>query len=190
VGQDQIYCAIDGQMTNFSPITEATHRHLNAGLMVTENPNQQNTMAVIDNLSIQWTPQDVPLPDSPWQVLDPRIAETPLDNGLLWETNPSRAWNLSSTQSRPLLVLFYAPRINPFQYLLSIYPDNEEAREVLNQFVLLKIDANQLAGGALAERFKIFRLPTLVLLNPDGSEKSRIEILNGQTKWDDVVAAF
>lgn len=188
LGQDQIFCAINTRMTEFSPISESTHRRLNAGLMVTANPQGQPAAAVLDNLSIQWTPMEVPLPDSPWIAQDPRIAETPLDEGLLWETNPSAAWRVANTQNRPLLVMFYAPRINPFQHLLSIYPNDDEARDLLSKYVLLKVDANQLAGGALAERFNIFRLPTMLLMAPDGKETDRIEVISGRTIWEDIAA--
>lgn len=188
LGQDQIFCAINTQMTEFSPIIEPTHRRLNAGLMVTDNTETPGTIAVLDNLSIQWTPMEVPLPDSPWRELDPRVAETPLDEGLLWETNPSAAWQIANTQRRPLLVMFYAPRINPFQHLLQIYPNDEESRELLSKYILLKVDANQLAGGALAERFNIFRLPTFLLMSPDGQEADRLEVISGRTTWEDIAS--
>jgi hypothetical protein len=45
--------------------------------------------------------------------------------------------------------------------------------------VLLKVDVNQLGGGTLAQRFGIVRVPTFMVMGPDGKELKRIPVVSG-----------
>lgn len=64
-GQEKIICAVDGKPTAFSPIVDSSLDKLQAGIMVTSPVGESRTYFA-DNLSIQWTPDDLPIPDSPW----------------------------------------------------------------------------------------------------------------------------
>lgn len=192
-GPSEIYCAVDGQFTSFSPINDSTHQKLNAGIMVTST--EMTNIALTDNLSIQWSPEQAPLPKSPWtmqQSTVPQADASPLETGnqLLWLNDPSEAWKIAARQKRPLLVMFYVPDIGPYRYLKSIVPENEEAYRTFGQYVLLKIDANQLLGGQLAEKFNIVRLPTFMIMGPDGNERDRFVVVNRQTQWAELKAAL
>ncbi len=190
-GQNEIYCAIDGEPTAFSPVNEPTLRRLNAGVMVTSaNPNQGAVMAA-DNLSIQWTSQDVPIPESPWLMEMPdanRPNRNFLDSGdtVFWMQDPRAAWERARSQRRPILTLFYTPQIGPYRYLRGIVPMDDETAALLNRFVLLKVDVNQLGGGTLAQRYQIVRLPTMVIIGPNGREQARLPIAANQTEWSEV----
>ena len=189
VGQEDIYCAIDGTPTKFSPIKEKTLSVLNAGLMVADDKGEGEVVA--DNLSIQWSFENVPLPDSPWTMT---IAEADkpntslMDSGasVYWLNDAQRAWKLASAQKRPILTKFYAPKIGPYQYLKAITPNDEETRTLLNHFVLLDVDVNQLGGGTMGQKFGIVRLPTFMVLGPDGKEIGRLPVAANQTRWDSV----
>jgi hypothetical protein len=187
LGRDQIYCAIDGQMTSFSPITEATHQVLNAGIMVTSATPGKS--AVADNLSIQWTAQEAPLPISPWlsQVADTNAPNTsPLESGksVIWLNDPTKAWETVRQQKRPLMIKFYSPNIRPYEYTKQIIPNNQEAYDLFNQYILLEFDANQLNGGKMAEKFNVSRIPSFVILDPNtGQETNRIVVINQKTTW-------
>ena len=62
-----------------SPVEEPSLRKLQVGLMLVESKNHYSCYA--DNLSIQWSPENVPLPDSPW-IMDPdRNQSSLLANG-------------------------------------------------------------------------------------------------------------
>lgn len=186
-GQEDIYCAVDQIPTSFSPIKDGTLTKLNPGLMVTYSKTPAPCLA--DNLSIQWSAEDVPLPVSPW-VTKPIAQGTNLigdGSPLQWFNNPTQGWTVAKAQKRRILLLFYAPNVVPYQYLQSICPNDEAARDFLAQHVLIRVDANQLAGGTLAQKLKIQRLPTILLLGPTGSELSRSAIKRGETKWEDVV---
>lgn len=188
-GREEIYCAIDGRFTSFSPIPEPTHTHLNAGIMVTSTTFDH--VALTDNLSIQWTPEASALPLSPWTQEGISLTapnSTPLESGqsVVWLQDPQQAWLNATRQNRPMLVMFYIPNIAPYQYAKSTVPNNEQAYDAFNKYVLLKLDANQLTGGHLAEKFDVFRLPTILKMGPDGQITDRLVIIQGQTKWPDI----
>lgn len=186
VGQEDIYCAIDLASTKFSPVKEKSLSVLNAGLMISSAKGGET--CIVDNLSIQWSFENVPLPDSPW-LLPMANANAPNENlmesgsSVFWLTDAQKAWKLASLQKRPLLVQFYAPRIPNYAYLKSITPNDEETKSLLNRFVLLKVDVNQLGGGTLAQRFNIARVPLFMVMGPDGKEVKRIPVTGQQTTW-------
>lgn len=192
-GQEEIICAIDAEPTGFSPIIQRDLRRLNAGIMVTNSEPQPDRPLVVvaDNLSIQWTSDDVPIPESPWNIELADASEPNrnyLDSGqtVFWLNDPRRAWQLANSQGRPILTLFHTPTIGPYRYLREIIPLDEATAQLLNRFVLLKVDVNQLGGGSLAERYRITRLPTFVVIGPDGQEEDRSAIVGNQTQWGDV----
>lgn len=196
-GQDRIYCAVDGQMTSFSPIIEPTLTRLSPGIMVTHREGAPNLPVVSDNLSIQWTPQPVSqLPISPWTrdpnavaVVggnNPKLMEA--DSPVAWRISPTEAWAESQSKNKPLLVMFCVPEIPSYKYLVDLCPNNESAKTWLSQFIPLRIDTNQLGGGQLAGRFNVFRVPTMMVLGPDGKERNRVTVIPNQTTWQDITA--
>lgn len=205
-GTDKISCAIDTVETAFSPIMESTLTVLHPGLMATANKAANPFPVFADNLSIQWTNEpNAPLPDSPWRDVAPSSRPAPVaavanaptmspeaiydeKGGLPWHTDPQKAWEASQTSKKPILTLFYAPRIGPFEYLKSITPNT--APELLRRFELLLVDANQLAGGKLASDYKVYRLPTIVVIGTNGQETGRAVVINRQTQWAELETAL
>lgn len=188
-GQDQIVCAVDMQPTKFSPVRESSLRNLHAGMMVASTAG--NNSCVVDNISIQWSFDGAPLPESPWvRPLDnagvPNANYMESGSEVLWLADPQNAWAISQQQQRPLLVQFYSPNVPPYTYLTGITPRDADTRQLLNRFVLLKLDVNQLGGGALGQRFNIVRVPTLMVMGPDGSEIGRLPVVMNQTTWPQV----
>ncbi|HYF54981.1 MAG TPA: thioredoxin family protein [Salinarimonas sp.] len=189
-GQGTITCAVDMKKVKFPVIKETTLNPLNAGIMVASSEGGSNSL--VDNLSIQWANEDVPLPDSPWLRTQTQLKEgqnlmdgTP---GLAWQQDPKQAWKMGSSMKKPLLVKFHAPKAMPYQYLKSITPATPQARDLLGRYVLLDVDVNQLEGGTLAQRYQIVRVPTFVVIDPNGTEKARLPIIRNGTTWDQVAA--
>lgn len=190
VGQNEIVCAVNGKPTSFSPILEGTLTRLNPGLMVTIGKDPTSS-ALADNLSIQFSAEDAPLPDSPWTMAATATqSETLLEPNpdLLWYTDPSAAWKAGQAQRKPILVLFYVPSAAPYANLKKMVPYNDEAKALLQKFILLRVDVNQLAGGKLAQRRKVFRVPTLLVFGVDGQEKTRIQTTAPLTTWESIKA--
>lgn len=191
VGQEEIFCAIDLQSTSFSPVREKSLSVLNAGIMVASTKGANSV--IVDNVSIQWSFENVPLPDSPW-LLPMANADAPNENlmesgsSVFWLTDPQKAWKLASAQKRPILAQFYAPRIPTYARLKEITPNDDETKALLNRFVLLKVDVNQLGGGTLAQKFGIVRVPTFMIMGPDGKEMKRVPFAGTQTTWGQLKA--
>lgn len=199
-GNERIVCAIDGKPVKFPAINEPTLRLLNAGVFVASVTGEEarfTVPAIVDNLSVQYSPALAPIPDSPW-ARDPAAATSaprgdvsPLDpaSGLPWLDNPQEAWAMARATRRPLMVLWHVPRSAPSRYLEELMPRDAATREALARHILLRVDVNQLAGGSQAQKFNIVRLPTLIVLTPDGIESNRLPVIQGQTTAD-TVASF
>jgi hypothetical protein len=153
----------------------------------------------VDNLSIQWTTEDVPLPDSPWagswtgatQAVVPRpgvavvqptqtaTAGTP-GREITWYDSDT-AWQKSTSTQTPMLVYFQAPRIPATRSLEQIFATDTDAQAFLGRYVPVKVDVNQLQGGTYAQRFNVFRVPTLMIFDPTGHEINRATFVVGDT---------
>ncbi len=185
-GQSQIQCAIDGKFI-FKAIQEPTLKELYAGVMVASK--KFDSYALTDNLSIQWTTKDAEqLPESPWtkEFLDiSRQNRSALEPGSSypWLEDPAQAFQQSNRQNRPLLAMFYIPRTRPYQFLDSIIPMNDDSQQLFNGYVLTRIDANQLNGGMLAEKFDIKRVPTFLVMAPNGQVAKKLMVTQNTT-WD------
>jgi len=206
-GQENIICAIDGKATSFSPIQEPTLNMLRAGFMVSSSTTESG-VCYVDNLSIQWTNESLELPDSPWtsspgakdsgQISLPTpqdssanplgsiatpLSSTPSVSDLKWTSSPEDAWQMSASQNRPLIILFYAPRVNAYKNLEQFFGASQPARAFLNQFVLLRLDVNQLRGGTIAQQFQVNKVPCFVLVGKDGKERAK-EYFRSEADWN------
>jgi hypothetical protein len=208
-GQDKIFCAVDGKTTQFSPITEPSLVQLQAGIMVT-SPEGKPGVCYADNLSIQWTPEDAPLPDSPWFTpiestpaapgsatrTAPEVvagspspsqpAHLPAQAGQQWLTSTDEAWDKARAEKRPILVLFYIPRIEVYENLQQVFQTDRAAQDLLVRFIPLRIDANQLSGGMLAQKFNVFKVPYFIVIGPDSKEWARA-VVGKSPDWSAIV---
>jgi hypothetical protein len=193
-GESTIRCYIDGQEPAFSPIEHAASRELQVGIMLAEKTNSY--ICYVDNMSIQWTENDVPLPDSPYastwtdgpEVFNaPQVATqiapapTHLGSAIPWQNTETGA-RMAQAQNKLMLVNFVAPRIRSTESLERMLTNNQAANAFVSQYVPVKIDVNQLMGGTLAARYRILRVPTLIVMDPSGREISRVAY-TGKEDW-------
>ncbi len=202
-GQERIYCAIDSHYTSFSPIYEPTLTRLQAGIMVTSTLKYTKSTAPVeicyaDNLSIQMSPEDVPLPDSPWtsDLTGPaaigstaQMQEASLPGvtpqRIEWLNSTDEAWSKCLREKRPILLMFYAPRVLAYKRLEEMLATERSATELFGKFIPLALDANQLATGALLEKFKMFKVPSFVIIGPDGAIKGKVFVTKNDT-WSKI----
>jgi hypothetical protein len=180
-GQEEIICAIDGRATSFSPLKDGTLDKLRAGIMASSSEDTPKGICYADNLSIQYTTENLALPDSPWiysleltqaqggyiNPFSPFMPQTQLN----WLSSPELAWQESRATNRPVMILFYTPRASAYQNLEQFINATAQAQSFLRQFTLLRIEVNQLRGGTITHQFKVFKVPCFLLLGPDGNEK-------------------
>jgi hypothetical protein len=192
-GQEDITCAIDGHPTSFSPQKESTLDKLRAGIMISASTTESGT-AYVDNLSIQWTMEDVPLPDSPWifslkgdsESVPNTAPSLPSSSARVnWMSSPEEAWQMCQAQNRPILILFYAPRATGWKNLEQLINTNEAISGLINKFIPLQIDANQLRGGTLAYQYGAFKVPCFVVLAPNQQVRAK-EFYNKEADWDSI----
>jgi hypothetical protein len=192
-GQEDIICAIDGRPLPFSPIKESTLDKLHAGFMCSSSSELASPkgFCFVDNLSIQWTTENLALPDSPWTYSMAPEAKTEFINPLSpimvqsqlnWLSSPEDAWQESVTKKQPLLTLFYAPHVKAYLNLEQFINGNTSAQNLIKQFVLLRIDINQLRGGTLAQHFNVNKVPCLMVIAPDQNVKTK-EYYRTESDW-------
>jgi len=196
-GQENIICAIDGIATSFSPIQESSLGKLRAGLMVSSSKRDAG-VCFTDNLSIQFTAESAGLPDSPWSFGSEKTGPPPgfftlvsssseTKNSISWLTSPEKAWEECCSQKRPLLTLFYAPRVQSCQSLMKILSADSSAQSLLGKFVLLHVDVNQLRGGSLAQQFGVFKVPCFVVIDNQAQTKAK-EFYKKNTDWNTIAS--
>ncbi len=78
-GQEEITLAIDGKPTSFSPVKESTITRMNPGVMVVSamGAKKDSGVTILDNLSIQWSPDEAPFPSHPGRRRNPRRSPAP-----------------------------------------------------------------------------------------------------------------
>jgi len=191
-GREGIICAVDGRPTKFSPFNEGTLRNLRAGIMAI-SPEDSPGECIVDNLSVQWTPEEIAMPNSPWGAEHGKSPSLRLSGSqgsgapLKWSDSPAEAWNKSQEQKQPILILFYTPQLEGYHYITRQMEKDPKAKDLLKRFVLLSVDVNQLRGGRFVESFNIFKVPTFLVMGVDGKEKTRA-IVSSATTWSDVAA--
>lgn len=83
-------------------------------------------------------------------------------------------------QGRPLLLDFYADWCIPCKELDKLTFSQPEVVEMSRKFTMLKVDltsSRNLEANRLKKKFQIKGVPTLVLLNPDGSEAEDLRVV-------------
>ncbi len=193
-GQENIYLAVDGRYTSFSPIKESSVQNLQLGIMLASQAKP--AVVYIDNLSVQWTPEDVPLPESPWEITQqnndmasassnsgsnttslgkPAFSD---QSGIVWASSPDEAWKQASAAKLPIVVYFQVPRSNTCISFESILLKDQSIISQMKKFMCLKVDLNTLAGGMIGQKFQIFRVPTMLIISAGGAEVARQTFVN------------
>lgn len=183
-GTDTIGCYIDGVKTTFSPIKEGSVNTLRMGLMISSS-SQADKICIIDNLSIQVTDENLELPTSPWVITDPAnlakmklspIYQKPdfIESKLQWFLTPEDAVQYNKDKKMPYLILFYSPLAKLHKPLETMINSDPEFQKYLRQFVLTRLDVNQLNGGKVAEFYGVFKVPCFMLLDNYGNKKTSL----------------
>ncbi len=188
-GQRTVRCYIDGVETSFSPMTETELQTMQVGIMVADNDS--TTVSWVDNLSIQWAMQDHPLPDvvyaRSWAPGAGGGDGLP-PGGRSWFT-PQAGRLESNRRQTPMLVYLHSPEVAATKELNNLFATSTSARTFLDSHIPIEVDVNQLYGGSVAERLGVYRVPTLIVMNPDGSEAGRTTFVEGNS-WSDILGGL
>lgn len=185
-GADEIMCAIDGQLTSFSPISDSTLARIEPGIMVTRSKEGGDRAVYADNLSILWTPNanDDP-PGSPWLVRSSVAvpakgmqANRWSIGGQQWTTSPSDAWKRASAENKVILALFHGDDLAANENVIALL-GSEEAKPVLTQCVTLRVDVGESSGQVFAGRYGLKEYPTVAVIGPDGNMINNVPVQPG-----------
>ncbi|WP_414468241.1 thioredoxin family protein [Methanobacterium sp. ACI-7] len=91
-----------------------------------------------------------------------------------WYTDLNQALGEAQKSSKPLFIDFYTVWCSSCQQLDKNTLSDPQVKEKLSKdYIPVKIDIDK--NPQLASQYKIYGIPTLVFLNPDGSEIKRYE---------------
>lgn len=91
-----------------------------------------------------------------------------------WYTDLNSALEEAQKSNKSIFIDFYTVWCSACQQLDKNTLSDPAVKEKLNKnYVSVKIDIDK--NPELASKYKIYGIPTLVFLNPDGSETKRIE---------------
>ncbi len=187
-GQNTIRCYVDGIEPKFSPVYDNSLQEMQIGIMIAEKKHVVTTY--VDNLSIQWTPENIPIPDSPYAsswpagTIPTNHQEVVKDLEAYW-MHPTYARARAMKENKPIFVYMQSPRVPASLELERLIARTPEARGFLDQFIPVRVDVNQLMGGTIAQSYTVSRIPTVLLINPDGTEITRGVFTKGQT-WEEL----
>jgi len=192
-GQNEILCAIDGQLTAFSPITDGTLQRLEPGVMVTRSKEGGDRAVYADNLSILWTPNanDDP-PGSPWLVRSSINVPTKgiQDNrwsigGMQWTTTPSEAWKRASAEKKVIFALFHGADLPTNERVIAML-GAPEATAVIGQCVPLRVDVGESSGKVFAERYGLADFPCVAVIDAEGNMVKNVPVKDPSVQWPQV----
>jgi hypothetical protein len=181
-GKSTIHCFIDGRELPFSPIEDASLKQLQVGLMMVDD--KKTYSCYVDNLSIQWSPDNVPLPESPYS-LEASASLPPLKKETLQWLSRQEGIKKAASENKSMLVYFQVPQYSSTEKLDQIFETSPSAKVFLQNYVPIKIDVNQLQGGVIAREMKILKGPTMMILSPSGKELKRAIFKKGDN-WENV----
>jgi thiol:disulfide interchange protein DsbD len=110
--------------------------------------------------------------------------------GIQWSSYSEKSLEQAAAQSRPVLLDFYADWCIPCKELDKLTFSEPEIVEMSRKFVMLKVDLTSSKSPVtdrLKKKYQIKGMPTLVLLNPDGSEAKSQRIV-GFVKKDKLLS--
>ncbi|MEQ8819560.1 MAG: hypothetical protein RLY93_04900 [Sumerlaeia bacterium] len=182
-GQEEILCAIDGQITSFSPIKDATLSVLEPGVMVTRPKEGGEKAVYADNLEIMWTANaaDDP-PVAPWLLqntssLPVRGLQANLWNlgGFEWTLSPSEAWKQANEESKVIFAVFHGDDQAANEEVMKIL-SAEDAKFILSQCVPLRVDVGTNSGQVFAQRYSLGEFPSVAVIRVDGRMTNSVHI--------------
>jgi hypothetical protein len=196
-GAETIHCYIDGKEPGFSPIKDTRLKQLQVGVMLAEN--KRSYTSYVDNLSIQLSDGPGNLPRSPFAgswppdqaggvkaaAAAPKSTPPPVQNSSMpalsvinsasdiqW-SEAEMAWGQSLQNKKPMLLLFDSPETPASQKLDGIIKSSAPVREFLSKHNCARLDVNQLHGGTVAKQYNVWRVPTVLIIAPEGNGGAR-----------------
>lgn len=180
ISADHISGYIDGRGTVFSPHPQRDLSTVMAGVLVAESKLSYDVY--VDNISVQIARSGGRLAESPfdtgWTI---PAGEAALKGGVPYTgavrdkrwMNPLTAWQKAQQSGQPLLLFFCSPgtwRSDEVEKLFG----KPESSHYLSSYVPARVDVNQVRGGKIAQDYQVYKVPSILVISPDGSKYRRV----------------
>jgi len=188
-GPDTLRCYVDGREAGFSPIKDTAMTSVMVGLLLAEQDRAYTAYA--DNISIQMSDEAPALPASPYDAgwsmpagssskaasagASTAVPTAQVSTALAsdWQP-PVEAWAKAQQEKKGLLLYFFAPGIERVEKVNQMLTSDAAAKAYIARHSCARIDVNQLEGGSIAKKYGIFKVPTFLVISPDGQQYKRV----------------
>lgn len=101
-------------------------------------------------------------------------AQAKAEDTIPWQSDLNTAFSEAKKQNKNVLLRFSAEWCPPCRVMdIRVWPDESVQFALASDYVAVKADIDTESGQALAAKYHIVGVPTLILLDPDGNELSR-----------------
>ncbi len=104
-------------------------------------------------------------------ILTPILARAQ-EGSLTWQTNPEHGMNVMLNEGRPGVLCFFTPGSRPVLQMQQETFLNPEVQSEMKDLVPIAVDVRQYKKQA--SDFQILRVPTILLMDPQGREVDRV----------------
>ena len=114
--------------------------------------------------------------------------------GLAWEPYSPEAWETAQEKGSPMLLYFYADWCLPCKELTATTFRDPRVIQALQGWSLLKVDLTRETGEQasqerdLLRRFQLVGVPTMILLGPEGQQRTIVGYIGPGSFLEEVTA--
>ncbi len=88
---------------------------------------------------------------------------------------PEEAWQQAQSAGKQgMLLFFYAPNVEHAEQLSELIESNGAARNCLSKYACSRVDVMDAAGGTIAKKYGVFKVPTLLVISSDAKSFKRV----------------
>jgi thiol:disulfide interchange protein DsbD len=103
------------------------------------------------------------------------------DSKIKWQTHLNDALETAATQGKPVLLRFTASWCPPCLVMnASVWPNAAVSNAVNSGYLPVEIDIDAPGAAAIAEKFRIQGVPSIVLLDSKGQETARANFMSAK----------
>lgn len=99
--------------------------------------------------------------------------------------SPTNAWADSQARKVAMLLVFHSPTVEQAATLNKMLDSQSNARDFLGKYACSRVDVSTVSGQAIARKYQVFRVPTLLLIAPDAKSYKRVTPA-ATDSWDEI----
>ena len=88
--------------------------------------------------------------------------------------SPTQAWAQAQAKQQAMLLFFYSPKVAEAEKMNMLIEAGSDAKSLLSKYACSKVDVSQIDGDVIAKKYEIYKVPTLLLIQPDAKSFKKL----------------